>query len=92
MPKLLIAAVLAALASGMTGAGAAEDRAAEERGERRCTAAQIRQMERQIEQVDSVAERTKADMYLTMSKVARDNDDRRACIRHIRAVREVIER
>lgn len=87
MPKLLIAAVLAALASGMAGAGAAE-----ERGEKWCTAAQIRQMERQIEKVDSVAERTKADMYLTMSKVARENDDTRACIRHIRAVRELIDR
>ena len=91
MPKQLIAAVLAALASGMAGAGAAEDGAAEGR-ERWCTAAQIRQMERQIEQVDSVEKRTKADMYMTMSKVARDNDDTRGCIRHIRAVREVIDR
>ena len=92
MPKLLIAAVLAALASGMAGADAAEDGDAEERGEKWCTAAQIRQMERRIEQVDSVAERTKADMYLAMSKVARENDDTRACIRHIRAVRELIDR
>jgi hypothetical protein len=84
IPRVLIGAVFAAWAPVATQADAAERR------ERWCTAAHINKVERKIGQIDSTARRTRAQMYLAMSKVARENDDRRGCMRHMEAVREVL--
>jgi hypothetical protein len=82
---MLIGTVVAAVAISAAHADAAERRA------RWCTASHISKVERQIGQIDSAAKRTKAEMYLAMSKVARDNDDTRGCIRHMQSVRQVLK-
>lgn len=43
-----------------------------------------------IGKMDDVAKRTKADIYLSMSKVANENDDSQGCVHHMEAVREVL--
>jgi hypothetical protein len=50
----------------------------------------MKEMEKQIGNMDDVAKRMKADMYLSMSKVAKENDDTRGCLYHLEAVREVM--
>ena len=86
LKQSLIAAVLA-----MTALSPASADDATENREKGCTASQMRKVEKQIAETASVAKRTKADMYLSMSKVAKENDDTRGCRLHIEAVREVLE-
>ena len=81
----LIAAVLATTAFSSESA----DDATEKR-EKGCTTSQMRAVEKRIAETDSVAKRTKADMYLSMSKLAKENDDTRGCLLHMEAIRELL--
>ena len=79
----LIAAVIAMTAFS---AATAEDVT----NKRACTSSQIEKVEKQIAESESVAKRTKADLYLSMSKVAKENDDRRGCLQLMESAREVL--
>jgi hypothetical protein len=57
---------------------------------RACTSSQIKKVEKQIAESESVAKRSQADMYLSMAEVAKENDDTRGCLLHIQAARKVL--
>ena len=85
LKEALIAAVFATTALSPASA----DDATEKR-EKGCTTSQMKEVEKQIAETASVAKRTKADMYLSMSKVAKENDDTRGCLLHMEAIRELL--
>ena len=85
LKQFLIAAFFATTA--LYGANAEE---ATDKGEESCTSSHMQKVEKQIAEIESVETRTKADMFLSMSKVAKENDDTRGCLYHLEAVRKVM--
>ena len=85
LKQSLIAAVLAATALSPASAADARDKKG-----KWCTSSHLKKVEKQVEEVNSISKRTRADMYLSMSKVAKENDDTRGCIHHMETVREVL--
>ena len=85
LKQSLIAAVVAAMALSPATAEEATDKKG-----KWCTSSHLKKVGKQIEEVNSISKRTRADMYLSMSKVAKENDDTRGCILHMETVREVL--
>ena len=85
LKQFLIAVVFSAAALCAANAEEAMDK-----GKESCTSSHMQKVEKQIAEIESVEKRAKADMILSMSKVAKENDDTRGCLYHLEAVRKVM--